>query len=48
MKTGLSLDRLERLISIGIELSSQKDIGELLNRILEAAQLLTNADGGTI
>jgi HD-GYP domain-containing protein (c-di-GMP phosphodiesterase class II) len=48
LQSGLSLDRLERLISIGIELSSQRDLGELLNRILEAAQLLTNADGGTI
>jgi HD-GYP domain-containing protein (c-di-GMP phosphodiesterase class II) len=48
LQSGLSLDRLERLISIGIELSSQRDLGELLNRILEAAQLLTNADGGTL
>ena len=47
-QSGLSLDRLERLVSIGIELSSQRDIGELLNRILEAAQVLTHADGGTI
>ena len=48
LQSGLSVDRLERLVSIGIELSSQRDLGELLNRILEAAQLLTNADGGTI
>jgi len=48
LESGLSLDRLERLVSIGIELSSQRDLGELLNRILEAAQVLTNADGGTI
>jgi HD-GYP domain-containing protein (c-di-GMP phosphodiesterase class II) len=48
LQSGLSLDRLERLVSIGIELSSQGDLGELLNRILEAAQVLTNADGGTI
>lgn len=48
LQSGLSLDRLERLVSIGIELSSQRNLGELLNRILEAAQLLTNADGGTI
>jgi len=47
-QAGLSLSRLEHLVSIGIELSSQRDLGELLNRILEAAQLLTNADGGTI
>ncbi len=42
------LNRLEHLVSIGIELSSQRDLGELLNRILEAAQMLTHADGGTI
>ena len=48
LKSGLSIDRLERLVSIGIDLSSQRDLGELLNRILEAAQVLTNADGGTI
>lgn len=45
---GLSLDRLERLVAIGIELSSQRDLDALLNQILEAAQVLTNADGGTI
>ena len=48
LQSGVSLGRLERLVSIGIELSSQRDLGELLNRILEAAQVLTNADGGTI
>jgi HD-GYP domain-containing protein (c-di-GMP phosphodiesterase class II) len=48
LESGLSIDRLERLVSIGIELSSQRDLGELLNQILEAAQVLTNADGGTI
>ncbi|OYY93043.1 MAG: phosphohydrolase [Hydrogenophilales bacterium 28-61-23] len=48
LQSGLSLDRLERLVSVGIELSSQRDLGELLNRILEAAQVLTNSDGGTI
>jgi HD-GYP domain-containing protein (c-di-GMP phosphodiesterase class II) len=40
--------RLERLVSIGIELSSQSDLDALLNQILDAAQTLTNADGGTI
>ncbi len=45
---GLSLDRLARLVAIGIELSSQRDLDALLNQILEAAQVLTNADGGTI
>jgi hypothetical protein len=48
LQSGLPLNRLEHLISIGIELSSQRNLDELLNRILEAAQLLTNADGGTI
>ncbi len=46
--SGLPSDRLAQLVSIGIELSSQKDLGDLLNRILEAAQRLTRADGGTI
>jgi len=40
--------RLERLVSIGIELSSQSDLDALLNQILDAAQVLTHADGGTI
>jgi len=48
LQSSLSLNRLEHLVSIGIELSSQRNLDELLNRILEAAQLLTNADGGTI
>ncbi len=48
MTSGLPSDRLAQLVSIGIELSSQKDLGDLLNRILEAAQHLTRADGGTI
>lgn len=48
MKSGLSLERLERLVAIGIELSSQRDLDALLNQILEAAQVLTHADGGTI
>ncbi len=48
MASGLSSDRLAQLVSIGIDLSSQKNLGELLNRILEAAQSLTHADGGTL
>jgi len=45
---GASPSRLERLVSIGIELSSQSDLDTLLNQILDAAQTLTRADGGTI
>ncbi len=47
-QSGATPSRLERLVSIGIELSSQSDLDALLNQILDAAQTLTNADGGTI
>jgi HD-GYP domain-containing protein (c-di-GMP phosphodiesterase class II) len=47
-QTGATPSRLERLVSIGIELSSQSDLDALLNQILDAAQVLTHADGGTI
>ncbi len=46
--SGLQAGRLERLVAIGIELSSQRDLDALLNQILDAAQVLTQADGGTI
>lgn len=42
------LKRLEQLVAIGIELSSQRDIKRILTRILDAALELTNADGGTV
>lgn len=45
---GLPSDRLARLVAIGIELSSQRHLDALLTQILEAAQDLTHADGGTI
>ncbi len=45
---GTTPNRLQRLVSIGIELSSQSDLDALLNQILDAAQTLTQADGGTI
>ena len=45
---GTTPNRLERLVSIGIELSSQSNLDALLNQILDAAQTLTHADGGTI
>ena len=48
LASGVSLERLERLVAIGIELSSQRDLDALLSQILEAAQVLTHADGGTI
>ncbi len=39
---------LERLIQLGIALSAERDHDRLLEIILEEAQRLTNADGGTI
>jgi len=42
------LNRLKRLNSIGVALSSEKDGKRLLERILEAARSLTGADGGTL
>lgn len=41
-------DEVEKLINIGIALSAEKDCGRLLERILDSAKELTNADGGTI
>ena len=42
------LGRLETLNAIGVALSSEKDIGSLLERILEAAREFARADGGTL
>ena len=42
------LDRERQLIQIGIALSSEKNLGYLMEMILEAAKDLTNADGGTL
>ena len=42
------LSRLENLVSIGIELSNQRNLDQWFDRILDAAQELTNSDGGTI
>lgn len=42
------LQRLETLNAIGVALSSEKDIANLLERILEAARDFANADGGTL
>ena len=42
------LKRLETLNAIGVALSSERDLGSLLERILEAARGFANADGGTL
>lgn len=39
---------LHEFLSIGTSLSSEKDIGQLLEKILQAAMLFTNADAGSI
>ncbi len=40
--------RLEKLIEVGIALSSERDIQRLLELILLGAKAITNADGGTL
>jgi HD-GYP domain-containing protein (c-di-GMP phosphodiesterase class II) len=40
--------QLEKLIDIGIALSAEKDIGQLLEKILLGAKSITDADGGTL
>ncbi len=40
--------RLERLVAIGIELSSARNLNDILAHILESAMELTHADGGTL
>ena len=42
------LARLEALNAIGVALSSERDVGMLLERILEAARGFAGADGGTL
>jgi HD-GYP domain-containing protein (c-di-GMP phosphodiesterase class II) len=42
------LSRIENLVSIGIALSTEKNTGRLLEKILIEAQDLTNADAGTL
>ncbi len=42
------LKRLETLNAIGAELSSERDLGTLLERILKAAQDFADADGATL
>lgn len=45
---GKLLRRLNRLIEVGVALSSHKDPDELLELILKSAKDLTHADGGTL
>ena len=42
------MNSFEHFIEIGIALSSEKDHGVLLEKIIKSAMELTNADGGTI
>lgn len=42
------LRRLEQLNAIGVSLSKERDITQLLEQILLAAKAITNADGGTL
>lgn len=40
--------KLEQLVRIGLALSSEKDIGKLLEMIVDSMRLISNADGGTL
>lgn len=40
--------RIEKLVEIGVGLTTQKDTGQLMELILLGAKELTNADGGTL
>lgn len=42
------LDRFEKLNEIGVALSAERDLDRLLEMILDGAQEITNADGGTL
>ncbi len=44
----VSDDLIDRLLGIGIALSSERDTDRLVETILQSAKDLTNADGGTI
>jgi GAF domain-containing protein len=39
---------MPKLLKVGASLSSEKDIDQLLENILQAAMSITNADGGSI
>ncbi len=40
--------RLEQLTELSVALSSNRDVGQLLERILRSAKSMTHADGGTL
>ncbi|TNF91736.1 MAG: GAF domain-containing protein, partial [Gammaproteobacteria bacterium] len=42
------LNRFEKLNAIGVALSAERDLDRLLEMILDGAQEITNADGGTL
>lgn len=42
------LDRFEKLNAIGVALSAERNLGRLLELILDGAQEITHADGGTL
>lgn len=48
MRNHRVIDQLEKLLDIGIALSSEMDPDLLLEKILQGAKSITNADGGTI
>jgi len=44
----IDADHVRRLAQIGVELSAEKDIDRLLEKILTEARQITNADGGSL
>ena len=48
MSDGDVFDRLDYLTRVSKDLSSEHNINRLLETILDAAQNITNADGGTL
>ncbi len=48
MSTQKIIRQLEKLTDIGIALSAEKDVSQLLEKILLGARSITNADGGTL
>lgn len=47
-KNQLEIKMMQKLLQVGASLSSEKDIDQLLENILQAAMSITNADGGSI
>lgn len=48
MKASLDAQALQRLIEIGIALSAERNLSQLLEMIVDEARRLTSADGGTL